>query len=103
MPTRNVIHERANVHKQFHQAGENVETYIRTLYELASTCGFNAEMKTNTAIRDQLVVGISDRQTSDRQLLQTDLTLTQAIDMCRTSEQVNTQLASQLQATSSTP
>ena len=71
IPTVNVIHKRAKFHRRVQQPGENVETYIRSLYDLASTCGFEAAHK-NTHIRDQLVVGISDKRTSEKLQLQED-------------------------------
>ena len=97
VPTVNVIHERANFHRRLQQPGENVETYIRALYDLVITCGYEDGLK-NEAIRDQLVVGISDKQTSERLQLKEDLTLNDAIEMCRTSELVKTQMALQAPA-----
>ena len=94
VPTVNTIHERANFRKRFQSASENVETYLRALYEMSATCGF-AEGTKDNEIRDQLVVGISDRETSQKLQLKRDLTLAEAIDMCRTIEQVKVQMASQ--------
>ena len=40
VPTVNIIHERAKLHKRLQQPGENVETYIRAHYDLVITCGY---------------------------------------------------------------
>ena len=94
VPTVNVIHERAKFYKRQQQPGENVETYLRALYELSTTCGFDPDQK-NTHIRDQLVVGILDTEISTKLQMEEGLTLARAIELCRTSEQVKTQIASQ--------
>jgi hypothetical protein len=41
--------------------GETVETFIRSLYELADSCEFVADMKSEQ-IRDRIVVGILDKK-----------------------------------------
>ena len=91
VPKVNTIYERAKFHRRIQKPGENVETYIRSLYELSTTCGFEDK---DTRIRDQLVIGISDKKTSEKLQLQDDLELTDAIDICRTHEQVKEQMAS---------
>ena len=91
MPKLNVIYERAKFHRCTQKAGEKVESYIRALYDLASTCLFN-DKETRTC--DQLVIGISDSKTSEKLQLQDDLELADAIDICRTREQVKDQMAS---------
>ena len=90
VPKLNVIYERAKFHRRTQKAGENVSTYIRALYDLASTCLFNDK---ETRIRDQLVIGISDSKTSEKLQLQDDLELADAIDICRAREQIKDQMA----------
>ena len=94
VPTVNIIHERAKFHSRRQQTGENVETYIRALYEMASTCGYDGPHK-EEQIRDQLVVGISDKECSEKLQLKEDLTLKTAIEVCRSSELVKSQMSSQ--------
>ena len=45
VPTVNKIHERAKFHSRRQQPGENMETFIRVLYEMAKTCGYTGEQK----------------------------------------------------------
>lgn len=94
VPTVNKIHERAKFHSRRQQAGENTETYIRTLFDLAKTCGYGGDQR-DEQIRDQLVVGIRDRQTSEKLQLKDDLKLAEAIEICRSSELVQSQMRSQ--------
>ena len=81
-PKLNVTHERAVFHQRSQLAGENIETYVRSLYELAEHADFRDKEST---IRDRLVVGLRDRELSEKLQLQPDLTLKTAIDATRTS------------------
>ena len=94
VPTINKIHERAKFHSRRQQPGENMETYIRVLYEMAKTCGYTGEQK-EEEIRDQLVVGIQNKQTSEKLQLKDNLKLTEAIEICRSSELVKSQMRAQ--------
>ena len=91
-PKVNVIHERAVFHQRVQQAGENVETFVRALYDLAEHAGFPDK---DSAIRDRLVIGIRDRDLSEKLQLQAELTLQQAIKQARQHEQVKVQLDTQ--------
>jgi hypothetical protein len=93
IPMVNVIHERAKFHRRVQQSDENVEAYIRALFEVADLCDFKGLR--DEQVRDQLVVGISDKTTSEKLQLEQDLTLEKAIEICRTREQVKSQMASQ--------
>ena len=93
MPKVNVIHERAKFHSRVQQHGETVETYIRVLYELAKNCEFAANK--DDMIRDRLVVGISDKDCSQKLQWRISLTLEEAITMVRDCELVKEQLQQQ--------
>ena len=91
-PKVNVIHERAIFHQRSQLAGENIETYVRSLYEHAEHADFRDKEST---IRDRLVVGLRDRELSEKLQLQPDLTLKTAIDVARQHEQVKVQMSEQ--------
>lgn len=91
-PQVNVIHERAVFYQRSQHQGENVETYLRVLYDLAEHADFENK---DSAIRDRLVVGLVDRELSEKLQLQATLTLKDAIQMARQHEQVKTQLQEQ--------
>ena len=93
IPMKNVIHERVKFHRRVQQSDENVEAYIRALFEIVELCDFKALM--DEQVRDQLGVGISDKATSEKLQLQQDLTLDKAIKICRTREKLKSQMASQ--------
>ena len=94
IPAVNIIHERTLFYDRFQQPGENIETFVRNLYALADTCDFDDKL--HEQIRDRLVVGMLDKHLSEKlQLKGSKLTLTEAIQMARTSEQVKDQLKTQ--------
>ena len=92
-PQKNFIHEHAIFNERVQLQGENVETYVRTLYELASRCDFG--VKKEMCIRDRLVVGLADKTLSTELQLKKDLTLADAIEIARNSEQVKIQIFQQ--------
>ena len=51
IPKRNIIHERAVFHTRVQAQGESVETFIRSLHELAEHCSFD---KKSEEIRDNV-------------------------------------------------
>ena len=94
IPSINVIHERANFHLRNQKPNESVEEYIRVLYELGDKCKFSDAVK-EEELRDRLVVGITDKECSEKLQLKSNLTLQEAIDLCRTSELVKNQITAQ--------
>jgi hypothetical protein len=60
--------------------GETAETFIRSLYELADSCEFSPDMKSEQ-IRDQIVVGILDKKMSEKLQHEQDLTLEKCTTM----------------------
>jgi len=68
VPRVNVLHERALFHSRSQLPDENVETYARKLYELSEHANFpNRE----ECIRDRLVLGVRNREPSEKLQLQT--------------------------------
>ncbi|XP_052817965.1 uncharacterized protein K02A2.6-like [Mya arenaria] len=93
VPKRNIIHERAKFHLRMQKEGENVETFVRELYEIAEHCDFTDK---NEEIRDRLVIGILDKKLSERLQLKSDLTLDKAIELARQNELVKSQIKDQM-------
>lgn len=93
VPQVNVIHERARFHLRVQKPGESAEEYIRSLHELAQTCAF-ANVKDEN-IRDRLVVGIIDKELSEKMQLMPKLTLSTAVELVRQSEQVKEHISEQ--------
>lgn len=89
-PEKNEIYERYKFFTRNQNEGESYEDYSVALRDLSSTCNF--DFLTDSLIRDRLVCGISDKTVKDRLLRTKDLTLAKAIDICRTSQETQTQL-----------
>ncbi|XP_056000230.1 uncharacterized protein K02A2.6-like [Ostrea edulis] len=92
VPKRNIIHERAKFHQCRQNPGENVETFVRNLYEIAEHCDFKDR---DDQIRDRIVLGILDRELSEKLQLTADLKLEGAIERARQSEMVKSQIKDQ--------
>ena len=78
MPKVNVIHERAIFHQRVQGAGENIETFVRGLYDLAEHADFTDK---DSSIRDRLAAGLRDKELSEKLQMHPDLTLQQAITL----------------------
>ena len=92
MPQLNVIHERAKFHSRVQHSDESMEQYISALYELAANCQFSDKDET---IRDRLVLGLIDKQVSQKLQLKKYLSLQTAIETARHHEMVKVQLSDQ--------
>ncbi|NRA93585.1 MAG: reverse transcriptase family protein [Psychroserpens sp.] len=94
IPKRNVIHERAKFHQTQQKQSENIEIFVRQLYEMAEHCSFSNKEE---SIRDQLVFGLKDKNISRKLQLEANLSLSKAIEIARNYETVNSQVQSQTQ------
>ncbi len=90
---RNVIHERACLNQRVQRPGERSETFIRALYELSEHCMLRINREEN--IRDRIVVGILDKDLSQRLQMVPNLTLEMAVREARQSEEVKAQVSQQ--------
>ena len=97
VPKRNIIHERAKFHLRVQKEGESVEAFVRNLYEIAEHCDFGTK---NEEIRDRLVIGISDKELSEKLQRKSDLTLEKAVEMARQNELVKSQIKDQVSQSS---
>ena len=70
VPKKNIIHERALFHMRNQGQGESVEAFVHTIHEVAEHCKFKDKSE---QIRDRLVIGILDKELSERLQLQPDL------------------------------
>ena len=95
VPKRNIIHERAKFYARSQNVGENIETYLRSLYELSENADFPDK---EDAIRDRLVLGVRDVELSEKLQLQPDLKLQGAVQQARQFELVKLQLNEQRQS-----
>ena len=86
---RNVVFERAKSNSRKQQAGESVDKFIKDLYNLARYCNFGA-LK-DELIRDRIVVGIDNRELSEKMQLDPKLTLEKATNLARQRETIKQQ------------
>lgn len=85
--------ERRNFRKRTQQVGESFDDFLVSLRELVKTCNFCSDACTNKNIRDQIIEGILDADTTEDLLQETDLTLAKAISKCQAQEAAKKQHA----------
>ena len=85
--------ERRNFRKRTQQVGESFDDFLVSLHELVKTCNFCSDACTNKNIRDQIIEGILDADTTEDLLQETDLTLAKAISKCLAQEAAKKQRA----------
>ena len=86
----NVTYERYRFNKCNQEVGEGFDTYLGEIRRLAKNCHFEAVEE--SMLRDRIVVGLRDDATRRKLLQARNLTLKDAIDMCRASEVAGRQL-----------
>ena len=89
IPKRNIIYERAMFHRRSQNSGESVESFVRALFDLAEYAEFADKEE---QIRDRLVIGLTDKDVSEKLQLTAGLDLAKAIEIARQSEQVKVQM-----------
>lgn len=88
IPVVNIRYERAKFHNRKQFDGESVEAFVRDLYSLVSTCGYNDE---NDQILDRVVQGLKDSRVRRKLQLENNITLTKAISIARQYEMIECQ------------
>jgi hypothetical protein len=73
----NVIFERAQFNSRRQEPGETTSDFITALYKLVATCDYGD--KRDELLRDRIVVGISDKQLSEKLQRDDKLTLEKAV------------------------
>ena len=86
--------EQRNFRKRMQQVGEAFDDFLVSLRELVKTCNFCSDDCTNKNIRDQIIEGLSDADTTERLLQETDLSLAKTITICQAQEAAKRQRAS---------
>ena len=84
IPKKNISFERHVFNTRNQRSDENVESCATDLRKLAKTCEFG-ELH-DSLIRDRIVCGIYSDEVRARLLRDPELTLTKAVDTCRTAE-----------------
>ena len=92
IPKKNITFERHVFNTRNQRSDENVESYVTDLRKLAKTCEFG-ELR-DSLIRDRIVCGIYSDEVRARLLRDPELTLTKAVDTCRTAELSKSRLKS---------
>ena len=90
-PQRNIPFERYRFHARTQEAGESFDKFVTELRQLSSTCDFENITK-DQILRDKVLFGIRDEKVRGRLLRVADLTLKQALDICRAAEASDAQL-----------
>ena len=86
---RNTVFERAKFNKRKQEEGEPIDDFITDLYCLAEHCGYGALH--DELVRDRIIVGIRDRNLSEKLQMEPDLSLDAAVTKVRQSEAVKKQ------------
>ena len=80
----NKTDERYVFNRRDQETSESVDAYVTALRKLAKTCNYGS--LTDPLIRDRMVVGISDNSARKKLQKTSKLSLSQCIDICRSSE-----------------
>lgn len=92
VPKINVMHERAKFFGRKQKEDENIETFVRALYDLSKNSDF---ANRDDSIRDKLVLGVLDQDLSEKLQLINNLDLATAITTARQYEQTKLQIKEQ--------
>ncbi|KAK3869771.1 hypothetical protein Pcinc_024945 [Petrolisthes cinctipes] len=85
---RNIIVDRRDFYLRVQEVGESFDDFLCSVKEIANFCEF-CDKCVDSQLRDRIVVGTSDELALKRMLENKNLTLENAIDICRASESAN--------------
>ncbi|KAK3851886.1 hypothetical protein Pcinc_041496 [Petrolisthes cinctipes] len=85
---RNIIVDRRDFYLRVQEAGESFDDFLCSVKEIANFCEF-CDKCVDSQLRDRIVVGTSDELALKRMLENKNLSLENAIDICRASESAN--------------
>lgn len=83
-PKNNEIINTFHFNQRLQEEGENFDAFYTELRKIALNCNFETFME--RMLRDRIIHGIRDRAVQQKLLGKKNLTLAQAVDICRTSE-----------------
>ncbi|KAK5642690.1 hypothetical protein RI129_008857 [Pyrocoelia pectoralis] len=89
-PRKNIIYERYMFNKRTQAEGESIDVFVNDLRTLVKTCEYKDEA--DNLVRDRIVLGINDLRVQERLLTIENLTLKNAVDICRADEITKEQL-----------
>ena len=87
---QNITFERFKFNQLTQSPGEQFETFLSELRQLAKSCSFCDQCR-DSLIRDRIVIGIREPETRQDLLKVRNLTLEKCIDICRSAEDASTQ------------
>ena len=87
---QNITFERFKFNQLTQSPGEQFETFLSELRQLAKSCSFCDHCR-DSLIRDRIVIGIREPETRQDLLKIRNLTLEKCIDICRSAEDASTQ------------
>lgn len=83
-PRTQVIYERYRFNNRKQEAGDSISACVTDLGVIAKNCAHDA-ITSDEILRDRLVLGVRDEKVQERLLRVNDLTLSKAIDICKTA------------------
>ena len=89
-PKKNVVYERHKFWSRSQHEGEPFDKWLKEMRVIAKDCEFEEE---DNMIRDKIVFSVYDKKVQERMLRQSELSLKDAIDLCRAAELSQSQLA----------
>lgn len=89
-PRKNETYERYVFRSRMQMASETFEQFVTDLKIKSQSCNFG--VLSESLIKDQIVIGITDKKVKERLLRESDLDLKKAIQICQAAETAKIQL-----------
>jgi len=86
--------QRRNLRSRTQQPGESFDDFLMVLREMTKTCNFCSPLCVQKNVRDQIIKGLLDKDTVEHLLRQQELSLDNAITICRAQEAAKKQCRS---------
>lgn len=83
-PKKNVVYERFRFNQRSQKVGESFDSFLAAIQQLVLTCGYAEEE--NNALRDRIVIGITDLKVQERLLSTEEVDYEKAVKICRAAE-----------------